>query len=243
MDLNTEIREFKSSFAEGNILTRILLVMGFFLTLSSLAELSGKIVKWKGFILDGLNLYNLLFVQPILLVSSHIGFSYTELEIHTATVSSICIAIGMRVQMMGQKVAFQKISERYGNEVNPNLMSFWLIGVFAPVGLWILYGLKNPSVNVWWLIFVAMFLPFFMTIPKVIISKFNEHVFYERGSFSYFKSYYLYIASLLLVLCVLAAINSGISQNLDEPIKSIQPTEIATTDRGATNTKSNPNQH
>ena len=230
LDLNKEIDELKKSFKEGNALTRVVMVTCFILSLSSLAELSSKIVAWKGFILNGLGFYRSIFVEPITYLTSNIGLSYTELEIHVATVSSICIAIGMRVQVMGQKVAFQKISEKYGNEVKPNLTFFWVLGIVTPIGIWLWYGLGDPTIYKWWVIFASMFLPLFMTIPKIILSKFDDYEFFEYGSFSYFKSYYIYVASLILIICILAAINSGLKDNQKMPNKTMQPTANASAD-------------
>jgi hypothetical protein len=230
LDLNKEIDELKRSFKEGSALTKVVMAMGFFLSLSSLTELSSKVVAWKGFILNGLSFYRSLFVEPVTYLTSNIGLSYTELEIHVATVSSICFAIGMRVQAMGQKVAFRKISEKYGNEVKPNLTFYWVLAMVAPIGIWLWYGLGNPVIHAWWVIFSSMFLPLFIIVPKLILSKLGDYEFFEQGSFSYFKSYYIYISSLLLIICILAAVNSGLKDNQEMPNKSMQPTANASAD-------------
>jgi hypothetical protein len=230
LDISKEIDELKKSFKEGNALTRIVMVTCFILSLSSLAELSNKVVAWKGFILNGLGFYRSIFVEPIAYLTSNIGLSYTELEIHVATVSSICIAIGMRIQAMGQKVAFRKISEKYGNEVKPNLTLFWFLAIAGPIGIWLWYGLGDPTIYTWWVVFVSAFMPLFMTIPKLIWSKLGDYEYFEKGSFSYFKSYYIYISSLILIICILAAINSGLNDNQKLPSKSIQPTANASAD-------------
>ncbi len=230
LDLNKEIDELKKSFKEGNALTKIVMVIGFLLSLSSLAELSSKIVAWKGFILSGLDFYRSLFVEPVTYLASNFGLSYTELEIHVATVSSISIAIGMRIQIMGQNVAFQKISERYGSEVKPNHIPLWVIAIVAPIGIWLWYGLDDPTIHTWWVIFVALSLPLFVIVPKLILSKLGDYEFFEKGSFSYFKSYYIYISSLLLIICVLAAINLGLNSEQQMPNKSMQPTANASAD-------------
>jgi hypothetical protein len=187
-------------------------------------------VVWKGFILNGLDFYRSIFVEPVTYLTTNIGLRYTELEIHVATLSSICMAIGMRVQVMGQKVAFQKISEKYGNEVKPNLTLFWVLGIVTPIGIWLWYGLGDPTIYTWWVIFVSMFLPLFMTVPKIILSKLGDYEFFEYGSFSYFKSYYIYVASLILIICILAAINSGLKDNQKMPNKTMQPTANASAD-------------
>ena len=63
MDINKKVGEFKESFRNGGILTKILLVFGFLFTLSSIASLSGVIIEWKGFILEGLKFYQSFFVS------------------------------------------------------------------------------------------------------------------------------------------------------------------------------------
>ena len=230
LDLNKEIKELKRSFNEGNALTRVVMVTCFILSLSSLAELSSKVVAWKGFILNGLDFYRSIFVDPVTYLTSNIGLSYTELEVHVATVSSICVAIGIRVQIMGQKVAFRKISEKYCNEVKPNLTLFRVLGIVTPIGIWLWYGLGDPTIYTWWVIFVSIFLPLFMTIPKIILSKFGHYEFFEQGSFSYFKSYYIYVTSMVLIICILAAINSGLKDNPNMHNKTMQQTANASAD-------------
>lgn len=230
LDLGKKIEELKNSYKEGNTLTRVVAVTCFFLTLSSITELSSKIVAWKGFILNGLGFYRSIFAEPVSYLTSNIGLSYTELEIHVATVSSICIAIGMRVQIKGQKVAFRKISEKYGNKVKPNIAIFRVLAILMPIGIWLWYGLGDPTIHIWWVIFVSMFLPLFMTLPKMILSKFSDNVFFEKGSFSYFKSYYISLFSLILIVCILAAVNTGLKDNKKMPNKTMQSTANASAD-------------
>ena len=164
MNLDKEINEFYKSYEEGNLLTRILIVLAFFFSFSSLTSLSSKVVEWKGFILEGLKFYQSYFVDPVSNIAGFIGLGYTNLEIHVATVSSVCIALGMRIQILGQKVAFRNINNRYGSNVKPNLTVYWLIGVFTPIGIWVWYGIGDPVIHIWWVIFVSLFLPIFITL-------------------------------------------------------------------------------
>ena len=135
MDLNNEVGGFKKSFRDGGILTRTFLVLGFIFALSSITSLSSVVIGWKGFILEGLNFYQSYFVQPVISFTSIFGFEYSIAEIHTATISSICITVGMRLLSMGQKSAFLEISKRYNNEVKPSMTMFWVIGIFVPIGI------------------------------------------------------------------------------------------------------------
>ncbi|EJG0014212.1 heme transporter CcmC [Vibrio parahaemolyticus] len=226
MNFDKEIGEFKSSFRQGNALTKVTMVMGFILTLTSLAELSSKIVVWKGFILSGIEFYKSFFVEPVISIASIAGLHYSELELHVATISSICIVTGMRIQAIGQQVAFREISERYGNEVKPNLLFYWVVAVVAPIGLWLWYGFGNPTIYPWWSVFAALFFPVFIVIPKIFMAKFAGYEFFEQNNFSYFKSYYIYVGALILFICMLAAINSGIRGDV-EPSKEAAEVSIS----------------
>ncbi len=210
MGFDSDLKEFQKSFSEGNILTKICVGLLFFLALSSLTSLSSKVVEWKGFILTGLSFYQSFFVKFIASTSANIGLNYTAQEIHVATVSSISIILGMRVQAMGQIVAFHKINERYASSLKPNLTLYWFLAIALPVGIWVWYGVSNPVIRIWWVTFSCVFLPIFMTIPKIIMSKFG-YEYFEKNEFSYFKNYYMYVGALLISICVLGAINSGLA--------------------------------
>lgn len=210
MNLGKEIDEFKLSFRKGNALTKVVMIVGFLLTLSSLTELSSKVIAWKGFILEGLFFYKTIFVGPIIQFSSIIGLTYSENEIHAATVLAMCIIIGMRVEAVGQQVAYRKISETHGKEVKPNLLYLWIVAIFAPLFIWVGYGFTSSDTNVFLLILFSFLYPVFLVLPKMIMYKFFDFEFFERDSFSYFKSYYIYIMALLLIICIFAGINSGL---------------------------------
>ncbi|WP_237155815.1 heme transporter CcmC [Photobacterium leiognathi] len=210
MNFDKEISEFKATFQQGNPLTKVTMIMGFILALTSLAELSSKIVTWKGFILSGIEFYKSFFVQPVISLASIAGLQYSEVELHLATISTVCVVTSMRILAMGQQVAFREISEEYGNKLKPNLLFYWLIAVLAPLATWLWYGFGNPTIYPWWSVLAAFFFPVFIVLPKALMAKFGRFEFFEQNKFSYFKSYYIYVGALVLFICMLAAINSGI---------------------------------
>lgn len=228
MDLNKEIAEFRGAFRDGGVLTKTLLILGFFLTLSSVTSLSSTIVEWKGFIREAINFYQLYFVGSISSVASKVGFSYSQAEIHASIISTVSITVGMRLLALGQKVAFREINARYGSSLKPNLSMFWFISIAAPVGIWIWSGIFNPVIHPWVVAAVFVFYPAALVGPKVILSTLFKYEYFEKNAFSYFKSYYVYIATLLIIIGILAAINSGLKEG--EPNKAIQP--IANTSAG-----------
>lgn len=220
MDLSKEIAEFRGAFKDGGVLTRAFLILSFFFSLSSLTSLSSTIVEWKGFIREAINFYQLYFVGSISSVASKVGFSYSRTEIHVSIIMTVCTTVGMRLLALGQKAAFREINARYASELKPNLGLLWFISIAFPVGIWILYGVFSPVIHPWAVAVVFVFYPAALVGPKIIMSKFN-YEYFERNAFSYFKSYYAYIFTLLIIIGVLAAINSGLKQG--EPNKPIQP--------------------
>ncbi len=189
MNLNKEIAEFKESFRSGGMLTKSLSMFGFVFAVSSITSLSSKVVEWKGFILDALQFYQNYFVNPLITGASSVNLHYSEAEVHVVTISSVCLAVGMRLLAIGQKAAFQEINSRYDSELKPNLNFYWVTAILVPVGLWLWYRLSNPPIRTWLVAFVALFYPVFIVVPKVIISKLGYEEF-EKNRFSYIKGYY-----------------------------------------------------
>jgi hypothetical protein len=222
MDLRKEIDVFRDSFREGGVLTRIVLILGLFFSLSSLTSLSSRIVEWKGFILEGIKFYQVYFVDPIASSALNFGLSYSQIEIHTATVSSICVTVGMRILALGQQVAFREINKKYNSDLKPNLTIYWIMAIAYSIGIWLWYGISDPIIRPWSIGIFTVFYPAAIVLPKIILSKMYDAAYYEKNVFSYFKSYYAYLGALLLIVCVLAAINTGLKES--EPDKSIQPT-------------------
>jgi len=227
MDLNKEITEFKESFKSGGALTKTFLVFGFILSVSSLTSLSSVVIGWKGFILEALNFYQLYFVSPISSCASIVGLHYSKAEIHVATISSICVTVGIRLIAEGQRIAFRKINAKYNSALVPNMTMYWVIAIVFPIGIWSWYGVSDPIIRTWVVVFVSVFYPAFIVLPKLLMSKFGW-VIYEKGHFSYVKSYYVYMAAIFAIIGSLAAVNSGLQES--KPNQSMQPTAAAPAD-------------
>ncbi|WP_397471938.1 hypothetical protein [Rheinheimera sp.] len=206
IDISKEVEEFQKAFKEGGLLTRLFLVLGFFFSISSLTSLSSVIVDWKGFILEGINFYQHYFVETVVSVASPLGLSYSQAEIHTATISSITVAIGMRILAVGQLAAFRVINEKYKSDLKPNLNFYWAMAILYAVCIWVWYGVADPQIRPWVAACVTVFYPIFIVAPKYMLALFGSASL-EKGRYSYFKSYYIYVISLVLIVCALAAIN------------------------------------
>jgi len=221
VDMSKELLEFKEAFKKGGILTKILLILGFFFTVSSITSLSSVVIEWKGFILETLNFYHMYFVNPISSAASLFGLHYSKMEIHLATISSVCVTVGMRLLAAGQRIAFREINAKYNSNLSPSMTLYWVLGIGFPIGIWGWYGFSDPIIRPWVTLFVSVFYPAFIVLPKLIMSKFGWLI-YENGHFSYIKGYYSYMAAIFLIIGVLAAVNSGLQEI--KPEKSTQPT-------------------
>ncbi|MFT6915616.1 MAG: hypothetical protein ACJAWL_001926 [Motiliproteus sp.] len=166
MDISKEVEGFRESFRDGGILTRTLLILDFLFTLSSLTSLSGIVVEWKGFILDGLNFYQSYFVSPVISVASIVGLEYSKTEIHVATISSICVTVGMRLLAIGQKAAYREINSRYDSELTPSMTFFWAMTIVIPTGIWLWYGISNPTIRPWYVIIFLLFTLYLLSPPN-----------------------------------------------------------------------------
>ena len=169
------------------------------------------IVEWKGFILEGLHFYQEYFVETIESLTSPIGLNYSQAEIHIATISSITVAIGMRILAIGQLVAFRVINEKYDSDLKPNLIFYWAMAVLYTLGIWGWYGVADPQLRPWLTALVTISYPVFIVAPMYLMDRFGEEAL-EKGRYSYFKSYYMYVLSLVLIVCILGAINLGLSE-------------------------------
>ncbi|WP_024850987.1 hypothetical protein [Hydrogenovibrio kuenenii] len=211
MNILKEFTEVKANFQKSSILFKIISVLGFFLSFSSLTSISNSIVEWKGFILDALNFYNFYYVNTIRSFSGMIGLSYRPVEIHVATVSSIC----MITEIRAQKSTLESMNRKYDSNDKPQLLSLWIIGGVTVSGLWIWFGLFEPKIHALLNIIFLILLPIFMTLPTFIplMPKPSFDNLMKEASATYFKKYYFYLGSLFLVVCILAAINTGIHKS------------------------------
>lgn len=218
MDIKQEFSKLKASFWGGGILTRVLLVIGFFFSLSSITTLSSKIVGWKGFILEGINFYKEYYVDNVAVLAGAVGLRYTQTEIHTATVTCIAVCVGMRILAMGQKVAFKVINARYEGDLKPNLKIFAFIAIFFTIGIWLWYGVFDPPIFQWFVVTVILGYPLIIVFTKKLMAK-KDYEYFEEREFNYIVSYYAYVLALLICLGSLAAINSGL---IEKPNKNSQ---------------------
>ncbi len=115
----------------------------------------------------------------------------------------------MRLPIADQKSAFSAINSRYDSDLKPCMGMYWFLGIVISIGIWLWYGTSNPVIRHWEIILVSMFYPILIVTPKIIMKRF-DYEYFEENDFNCFKSNYAYMSVLLLIIGVLAAINSGL---------------------------------
>lgn len=212
LNIENDWSNIKSVFRDAGVLTKLFLIVTFFLALSAIASLADTIFAWKGFILEAINFYRGYFVEPLRSLSLNFGLHFSENEIHAATFLSISVATSMRILSLGQVVAFNEINEKYSSSVTPNLAPFWAIGFAFSVGIWFWYGLTEQIVRLWTVALVFILNPAFIAVPKMIMAKF-KYEYFEKEKFNYFLAYYAYVIFVLLIVGILGAVNTGLKKS------------------------------
>lgn len=213
MGFHSDYEEVVLVFHKVGPLQKVLLALSFFTSVSAIASLSETIFKWKGFILDAVAVYQDYFVAPIIKYSAILGLHYEQHEVHSAVILSTMFVLGMRLLMLGQLFAFEKISEDIGRKIQPKLTYFKCLSVLFPVSLWLAYGLTNNSFKVMPQVGMLLIYPVFLVGPKIIMHQIgSENSYLEKGRFNYFKTYYAYLFAIVFVIGVLGAINIGLTK-------------------------------
>jgi len=214
MGLKGDFEELVSSYKNVSLPSRLLLIVSFFMSISSIASLADTIFKWKGFIADLLLFYRDFVVNPIINTSSKVGFHFSDNEIHACILLSITISIGMRLLAKGQVVAFDQINKKYSSNLKPDLRLFKFLSIFMPIASWFWYGLTNQDISLIYLWSITLGYPIFLVGPKWLWTKFEkeEGAYMEKEHFNYVGKYYLYLFTIILTVGVFGAINSGLQK-------------------------------
>lgn len=186
MALYEDIKGASQLWSQSTLLTKCVLALSSFLALSSVASLSDAVFKWKGFILDGIMLYNGTIPYFFTWAASKIGISISQ---HWATYYVIfgLVIFGMfRIYWLRSKlkavliIAFVTIFPLGSMYIRGNIIEVQTIWPFM-----IFIG------------FIYLRMPYFVSLTK------NEK-----------WSYYLPGIVAGIGILLLAAINSGLTREV-----------------------------
>lgn len=214
MGFKSDYDEMTSAFGKMGALGKLFIGVSFFITVSSITSLSDVVFQWKGFILEALTAYQKYFVEPLKAYGLQIGLNYQDYEIHSAVILSTVIVLGMRLLMLGQKVAFDEINKNYNSDLKPKLLFFKLNIIIFPLLLWLGYGFSDMVFNIFPHVILALIYPVILVAPKILMCWMSDSNsgYLERYRFNYFKLYYSYMLAVFMVVGILAAINLGLTK-------------------------------
>ncbi len=219
MNLSADIGVFRKAFGEAGVLTKVFLVIGLFLSISSLTSLSSKIVAWRGFIKDALDFYTGAIIEPIAAFSAKFGLGYTLLEIHSAVLLSSSLLIGMNMLATIRHEQFDSINLKYQLALKPKNYVIYTIAVFGALIIWISYGVNESSLGIRWSLAWFAAYPLFLSANLWFFSKLNDS-YNEPNCSGLCVGYYCYVVALALAVGIFAAINSGLKKDIPDKAKT-----------------------
>ena len=92
MALIDDLKSAKNLWKNGKPITRFFIVLSTFLASGSIASLSDVVFAWKGFILDGVNVYRSWVVHPMQQLASDFGLSIDNSEVHFLVLTALFMA-------------------------------------------------------------------------------------------------------------------------------------------------------
>lgn len=185
MALIDDIKSAKNLWKNGTILTRVFIVISTFLATGAIASLSNVVFAWKGFILDGINFYRNIIVQPLLQLAEIFSLEISSIEVNFLILTSIFMFAIYRKVWVTSKIGMRVTS-----------------GIVMLTGFCILAYLVGRSDGLQDNISVLyIYLGVFLIYP--VLRGFSKQ---ER------IAYYLPIATAITLNFIAAAINSGLTR-------------------------------
>ena len=102
-----DVKEIQEGCKEKSWGYKVLVIVSIFFTTSSLTGLSDHIIKWRGFIKDGLGFYHEWIVGPTCRFFGILSINLTEFYIHLLTIN---LAVGIPILMLTVKDRYYGLS-------------------------------------------------------------------------------------------------------------------------------------
>ena len=110
MALIDDLKSAGDLWENGTILTRAAIVLSTFLASGAIASLSDTVFAWKGFILDGINVYKTWVVHPMLQLASDFGLSINNFEAHFLILTALFMSAIYRKVWVTSEVGMRIVS-------------------------------------------------------------------------------------------------------------------------------------
>ncbi|MBR9785743.1 MAG: hypothetical protein GYB34_15465 [Gammaproteobacteria bacterium] len=208
MGVVSDVNEVKESFGRLSAIGKVIVVVSLFTTLSAVTTISETLIKWKGFVETALGFYQTFYVKPVITFGDIIGFSYSTTEVHALTLISFCSVLAFRLLVIGHSIAIKQINQKTGGNQKP-IFKLNIISFLLPLAYWILVGCGDMEISLLNVALFALILPILLGGPKQVLSSVwpEKFGYFEKSHFNYFYAYYSILATLFVVVGILAGIN------------------------------------
>lgn len=191
MGIKSDFEEFRDLWNKGNLFLRVIAVLSLFIQVGNLASLSDVIFEFRGFIRDGIQLYEEWVRDPLKKLLSSI-FEVRVTSLHVNWVVWWGLVCGAQVRSY---LVLPNKAQAVGGVIGA-FLAFIITQVFA---FNIIAGIQTPLSPT----------GITVTVVTLIIC-----TWYVSTSFKNKSVFYLSVLLPILIVVILAAINNGISRSL-----------------------------
>ncbi len=187
MGLKADFDELIDEWGEKSLLSKVILGVSFFVTLSSITSLSDTVFKWKGFILEGITFYRTYISIHFRSFAEFLGLSYDVYFIDFYIINMLVFVIPS-IRTVFLAYAFDQVGRRDN-----------LIGFLSIYWTFVLLYFFNGKYFYWNTALITQ---------MIVYSLAGVAYLWSRGQL--IKAFVPSILALTIVL-ILAAINSGLT--------------------------------
>ena len=189
MGLKADINEVLIVWARAPWRVRVYLVLSLILASTSIASLSETVFKWKGFLLDGINLYRSLISDPVKVsIKSLLNYSLSQSTFDLAVLAILLAAASFRVAIFHPRGSHRRKGE-FGALItmagvililisgNGSAFSLWMAGVSMAgsflMSAWLHFQFGGASALLWFVYVLVP--PSFIGLLGAIYSGLTRH--------------------------------------------------------------------
>ncbi|OEK06359.1 hypothetical protein [Roseivirga misakiensis] len=209
MPIFGDIKEYKEAWKTAPVFLKGLIIVMFFLSVSSITSLADEVFKWRGFIRDGIDFYHNTLTVPIIDFLKRYNIVFYKIGIDMITLILLFHSAGLRAIY----VAFKKGRDfdLFSKVIFSVLVLYTLYQTGETIMVWHNSGenLENKafeeikSVSLYLFMMLALFsIACIILIPRVENRK------------AVLISLWVPVLIPVLIVLVLAAINSGLTKEL-----------------------------
>lgn len=204
MGLLGDFKEYKESFSKSPTLVKAIIIIAFFMSISSFTSLADQIFQWRGFILDGVQFYRNYVTDPVRNLLSSISIHYTSTAIDLLIImglfTSACIRAAIVIKRIpSYTIHLPDIITLVGNIVS-FLAAFYFFEGLDITGFLFQYG---------------FFYSFLLIMVSLVLSLSGGWKNHNKERIRLVISMWLPIVVSIGFVLILAAINEGLTRPLN----------------------------